>query len=208
MAVNEKGKAGCERTTRSSYCAKHGKFLEKGVVFRGEVFWMGCPICEAKRKALEERQRQIAAAMQQKTHYERVFGEWVPPRFRGGFKAFRAAEDRQAAVVNSLRTYVAGFEEHLKTGRGFVFSGFPGTGKTHLGCAVLLSLWPKYVGAYVSFPAFSAAIKQSWGQPGDLSAEKGMMSALIRAPLAVIDEVGSSDGRFESDLLFRIIDAR
>lgn len=193
---------------RPGRCDKHGNYVETGFVLLGKQLWTGCPECQKERKKAEENAALMGLATERKRAIERVLGGWVPERFKQGFDAYKTPFPEQKMMKMILRNYAEGFvEKAQKTGCAYTLLGNCGTGKTHLGCAVLLALFPRVVGAYVSLPSLAARVRASWAQESTI-AEADITRMLTTVPFLVVDELGTVTNAMDQQLFYRILDER
>lgn len=196
--------------TRVVTCSSHGPFKSTGMsVFRREL-WTTCPSCdeEARREALAkaERERSQAAAQRAAAALQRAD---LPARFVGRtFDDYVVEADGQAKALAIAKAYAASFEDHLRAGTGLVFAGGPGTGKSHLACAVLQSILPRRVGVYTTVMGLVRAVRDTWRRDSDRT-ESQVLGDIGAIDLLVIDEMGvqyGTDG--EKTILFEVLDRR
>ncbi|HLA83273.1 MAG TPA: ATP-binding protein [Thermoguttaceae bacterium] len=121
---------------------------------------------------------------------------------------FAAGDEQQRVVVERLTGYLARAEENVRAGRGLVFFGGCGTGKTHLLIAAAGQLIAAH-GFSVEFitgPEFAAAMRRAIH--GD---EEEVLMPLARADIAILDDLSPPIGRvteYQSAALFRLVDRR
>lgn len=196
---------------RQSDCAEHGAYTSSGVRYMGKrEIWTPCPDCEEARLARErqaEADRRAAAAKQQ---LEYCLGEAaIPARFVGrSLENFHADTPEKLEALRVARDFVDGFEQHAKKGASLIFSGLPGTGKSHLATAVLQSLMPAQVGLYTTCMNVIRAVRQTWRKDSERS-ETDVLNIYGTVPLLVLDEIGvqyGTDG--EQTILFDVLDRR
>jgi DNA replication protein DnaC len=143
---------------------------------------------------------------------ERALGRaGIPRRFQGrGFADYRAAGPEQQAALAVCRGYAERFEEALAHGRCLLLVGGPGTGKTHLACAILAAV----IGAGRSglFIAVSEALRliRDAYSPRAARSESEAFALLTEPDLLVLDEVGVAigDGEKRQAMLFDVLNAR
>ena len=107
--------------------------------------------------------------------------------------------------------YVRNFYRYRSEGRGLFFTGTAGTGKTKLACGVLKSLFPDVVGCYVTLSDLGDRVRQTWRSASGESApftEAQLLNAVYRAPLLVLDEIGTIAKPQDGELLFKVINTR
>ncbi len=201
--------------TRPGSCEQHGDFEEAGhrlSLFKREI-WSGCLACaEAKREA--ERAAILAAESRRIAEIrEDAIGQAaIPLRFRSRtFDAFVADTPEKQRALSVARDYAEDFDENMKTGRGLVFSGLPGTGKSHLAAAIALHLidnsrrWVQYT----SCMGLIRAVRETWRSDSDVTERRVLNKFGREIDLLMIDEVGVQYGTdSEQTILFEILDRR
>lgn len=194
--------------SRQAQCPQHGPYLSRKLC--GQV-WLRCPACI---EAQQERQRAQADAsarrVRQLTWARRLGQAGIPERFQSrSLDGFRAVTPAQQRALAFAREYVEGFEGVRASGRGAIFVGRPGTGKTHLAAAIGMALL--HEGHTVLFATVMRAlrpVKDSWAAGAAMTESQAV--ALLTAPdLLILDEVGVQFGSdFERHLLFDVLNER
>jgi DNA replication protein DnaC len=198
--------------TRDDTCETHGAFSSTQYL---RDRWTGCPKCadeaEATRKAEAERkQRQDRIDARLRT-------SGLDGRFEDAmFENFVVATAGQQKVLDACRQYVATMNRDTKSGLWLI--GPPGTGKTHLGSAMVrYAIEQRDVSAEIhSGREIVRMLRATWGNrergrtmDGRAVTEDGLIEDFGRLSLLVIDEVGASFGsESEQVQLFDIIDLR
>lgn len=196
---------------RTINCETHGPYESIGTKYMGRhEVWSRCPACEAERMAAERHQEAERKAQEHKAHMERLLDQaCIPQRFIGRtLDSFRAETDAQQTALEIASRYVSDFAAHEKKGTGLIFSGLPGTGKSHLAVAILQALMPAKCGIYTTCMSVIRNVRGTWRKDSERS-EQDVLNAYCEADLLVIDEVGvqyGTDG--EQTILFDVIDRR
>lgn len=160
---------------------------------------------EAARVAAERR----AAAQ---VELERAVGRsGIPRRFQGrDFDAYEALLPEQRAALTVCRRYAERFAEAVAEGRCLLLVGGPGTGKTHLACAILATIIRAgHTGLFLSASEALRGIRDAFSPRAQTTESEAF--ALLTAPdLLVLDEVGVAigDGEKRTAMLFDVINAR
>lgn len=186
-------------------CDRHGSYQAKWI---GEGNFLRlisiCPDCEEERKRderEEERKKRVTYLLHQSQ---------IPKRFRScTIRGFLGDTPAISDARDIARGYVKKFEEHKEKGRSLVFCGRPGTGKTHLACAIGLELInQEFSVRYASQYRAVRRMKCTWSKNADED-EWEVMRDYLKPDLRILDEVGVG---FRSDaervILYQIVNRR
>ena len=191
-------------------CKEHGRYTAETIRGPGgKVIRMACPMCVAEweKDRRAEEQKKIDAA-----RGELVKESGIPQRFSGkGFDGYDTSGglDRDHAM-RVARTYAERFHMHRKTGCSLVFCGRPGTGKTHLACAILREVIRRYGvrGQYTTAFRAIQLTKESYAKQTKKS-ERQVLDSFQDPELLVIDEVGVQHGtEIDKLILYQVINGR
>ncbi|MCS4310235.1 DNA replication protein DnaC [Pseudomonas sp. BIGb0381] len=202
--------------TRAGECREHGQFPDNLVTqFGANPVWFGCPRCQFDgRHSQDVHQRSKASGI----HRERVLNErlldaGIPARFTAcTLSNWSADAPAKAQALAACGGFVEAFEENFAVGRSAMLLGTVGTGKTHLGTAMLQAVIRQHalaglVGLYATAGSIIRDVKATFGNRGRTEAD--VYADLIRPDLLVIDEVGVQHGTdFERQVLFEVINGR
>ena len=122
------------------------------------------------------------------------------------FNSFEVNDDNRNAYQMSKK-YVEEFEKFKETGRGLLFFGNYGTGKTHLAAAVLQNVIKKgYTGVFMSVPELISKIRASWSNDEN---EGDMIDIISETDLVVMDDLGAENTKdWVKERLFVILNRR
>ena len=146
------------------------------------------------------------------TQLERAVGRCgIPRRFLDKtFDGYAVATPAQRQALEVCRGFAERF--HAVRGRGgcLLLVGGPGTGKTHLACAILAEvIRAGYTGLFLSVSAALRLIRDTYSPRAQRSESEAF--ALLTAPdLLVLDEVGLAIGNEAKRraMLFDVLDTR
>lgn len=196
---------------RAESCEQHGPFTSSGQRFFGRrEVWTPCPSCAELEQQMRAAQEQQAAAQRERERLESFIERAaIPRRFIGrGFDNFTVQSPDQQRALDAARGYADTFAQRFKAGHGLVFSGMPGTGKSHLAAAILQAVLPRHTGLYVTCMGVIRMVRNTWRRDSHQS-EQQVLDTLAGVDLLVIDEIGvqyGTDG--EQTVLFEVLDMR
>lgn len=202
--------------TRAGDCREHGRFPDNLVQqFGDEPVWFGCPRCHFDgRHSQDLDQRSKATGIQRdRLLNERLLDAGIPERFRAcTLSNWSADAPAQVQALAACCGFVEAFDENFSVGRSAMLLGTVGTGKTHLGTAMLQAVIRQHAhaglhGLYATAGSIIRDVKATFGNRGRTEAD--IYDDLIRPDLLVIDEVGVQHGTdFERQVLFEVINGR
>lgn len=193
------------------HCGTHGDYTTTGVRYFGRrEVWTPCPDCAEEREADARKAEAEETAKVARERIERTMDQAaIPSRFRSrSFENFRVESDAMRHALSVAREFAEKFPEHEERGSNLIFSGLPGTGKSHLAIAVLQALLPERVGMYATCMGVIRAVRETWRRDSERS-ETQVLKTLADVPLLVVDEIGvqyGTDG--EQTILFDVLDRR
>jgi DNA replication protein DnaC len=185
------------------HCGLHGEYRFTSTIFRGRTIYnKTCPKCaeESTGSNIDEiKLNEAIADARRKSN--------IPVRYQtASFETFVAKSNDQKTALQSAVDFTKNFNIKTDIGTSLVFCGTPGTGKTHLACAIANCLISQgkpchYAGAWWAIET----VKQ--GFDGKKTLETIM--AYSRYELLIIDEIGRQWGsEAERMLLYQIINKR
>lgn len=175
-------------------------------------FQAGCPTCSAEHRVAEEARKQREA---QRERELRVSGlrstSGIPLRFATrDFASFRATVPGQKIAQGVCRAFAESWPDKRASGASLVLTGGPGTGKTHLACAVGNAVMETHLSRVLfgTVAGILRSIKDTYRKESQRS-EQDAIDDLVRPHLLILDEVGVQVGsEHEKLLMFEVLNAR
>lgn len=203
------------KTKATANCAAHGLYETVQMRIAGRDVAGECPVCRELRfkgnlAALEHERAALAATAAAEARIKRLGSAAIPPRFaQRSFDNYLAENAEQQRVLRTCRAYAQRFESVRHNGKNLVLCGAPGTGKTHLACAIGNEI--AQVGHTVLFRTVGQLvnrIRETWRRDSAETPE-GVYTALSEVDLLIVDEVGVQSGtENEKTILFEIFNRR
>lgn len=201
-----------EMETKPAQCDEHGGYDSVNYV---GTRWSGCPKCASELREAED--RKIKDAQRKERRETRMRHSGIDGRFaEATFDSFKAVTAAQQKVLESTRQFVDNVD--WKGGAGLWLIGPPGTGKTHLGSAMVRHAIEQRdaEAAIFSGREIIRMLRATWGHKGadrDFDgralSEEQLIADLGLMHLLVIDEIGVNFGTdAEHVQLFDVIDLR
>jgi len=197
--------------TRAVSCERHGEYESKGMSLLGRrIIWTGCPVCceeqkaetEAKRRADEESDRQ-------RRMEQRLSQSGIPMRFRDRtFENYVADTEPKQKALQVAKDFAENFGDHFRDGTTVVFSGKPGTGKSHLAIAAGMLCMTTGTVMYLNALDLVRMVRDTWRRDSEMT-ESAVLTELSTVSLLIIDEIGvqyGTDG--EQVILFDVLNRR
>lgn len=183
---------------RKVVCEHHGEY--NGVfLIDSNTEVGGCPLC-ADREFVQNEQAKLVE--------NRFRCAKIPELYADScFADYQTNTEEQEKSLRLAKAYVENYSAN--PARSLIFSGTTGTGKTHLGIAIMKSLLNRGLECrYTTFGNALSAIKETYG-PESTRHESDVLNDYIRPDVLVLDEVGIvSLSKADDMLLYKIIDGR
>lgn len=201
------------KLSQPAVCDKHGAYESIGTempIFRTKVIWSGCPTCATEHRIAEEQRRNAEAEADRQRRLERRLSmSGIPLRFRDrAFDNFVADTEAKQQALAVAMDFAARFEEHYERGTTVIFSGKPGTGKSHLALAAAMVIMKSRTALYINALDLIRMVRDTWRRESEVS-EVTVLNDLTSVGLLVIDEIGvqyGTDG--EQVILFDVLNRR
>ncbi len=191
-------------------CDRHGAFTATGTKLIRRDVWTTCQTCKTEREAADIEERRLARVRQAAYDHEQLLGRAaIPVRFIGRtLDGFKAETPEQVKALAISHEFVDNWDANYKKGAWLVFSGLPGTGKSHLATAILQAILPRHVGRYMTCMELIQTLRATWRKDSEKS-EVELLEKLTDIPLLVLDEIGVQYGTdSEQNHLFDVLDRR
>ena len=193
---------------RTDTCNTHGDFESKS---HCRDIWSKCPACAAERRATEVAEDAAKAKSAEVERWQRRLGTaGIPDRFRDrSLASFVATTDAQKKALTFARSYADEFGDVMERGRGALFVGKPGTGKTHLAVGIALDVMDHNGSAlFTTTMRAIRRVKDTWGRDSQ-ETETEAIQALVYPDLLILDEIGVQFGSdTEKLILFDLLNER
>lgn len=195
-------------------CDLHGPFNAKSLVIIEGMppVIEDCPKCRATREAKSLQAEQQRA---QRHREERLKGllavASIPPMYAtAAFGNYNAETMAQRRVLVICQQFVKTWPEQLAKGGTLLLTGSPGTGKTHLGCAIGNALIAERRAsvAYGNVSDLLLTVKETYRRDSTRT-ERQAKADLIMPELLIVDELAAQLGTdHEKQLMFDTINGR
>lgn len=194
--------------TESRNCDAHGAYESRHMLGR---IWSQCPKCADERQRADEAKAQADAEIRRENAISMIMRRsGIPKRFaRHTLDGFTAADEKQERVLKICRAYANRFSDRLANGGGLVMCGRPGTGKTHLACAIANHIAGEgRRSVFASVMEAVRRVKETWSRDRE-ETETEAIASFLKPDLLILDEVGVQFGsEAEKIILFEIINGR
>lgn len=186
-------------------CAIHGHWeIESGSV-NGKPFVTKCPECYQIQK---NKEAEDAAKAEQQKIFDRQRSYGVTERHVDlGLESYIATTQPQKSSLAAVQEVLDSVDSRVM--RNLIMIGTVGTGKTHLGQALVVEMARKWKPArYTTLARMIRFVRSTWDRDSELS-EAQAYDKLTKPCVLVIDEVGVQSGTDnERNILFEVINER
>jgi DNA replication protein DnaC len=196
---------------REAHCEKHGAYTERSImVLNRPVTFSRCPACEWERKTAQDaREVAVAEGLREAMARNAAARSAIPERFaEATISGYAVSVPEQQVIVDRCRWYLDTWAERKKLGTSMLFIGRPGTGKSHLACAIarnVMRLGDRAL--YTTVSAFTRAVRETYN--GGKRTESQVLESYASPALLVLDEIGATAGSdHERQMLFELVNQR
>ena len=192
-------------------CPMHGDYTRRVVmVLNKAVAIAGCPACQWERKSAQDaREAAEAEGRREAMARNAAARSNIPERFvEASIGGYTVTVPDQQVIVDRCRWYLDTWAERKKLGTSMLFVGRPGTGKSHLACAIARNVMRRGDTAmYTTVSAFTRAVRETYN--GGKRTETQVLDAYASPALLVLDEIGATAGSdHERQMLFELVNQR
>lgn len=195
-------------------CKTHGEFESEimEIIPGANPLRKGCPACLAQRQ--KEREEDEAEKARIKANEQRIAREnkmiraGITMRFKDkGFDDFQATTPEQEKAKAAMMGLVDAIKNKGEA-KNLILTGKPGTGKSHLCCAVINSLFATHHVRRIDLPALVREIRATWAK-GSEDTEDDVIHEYGRLDLLILEEAGTGTGsEDEKSRIFSVLNMR
>lgn len=152
-------------------------------------------ICDCKNREIDEYERQKKIKEKKQQCFRGTdMTDWT----------FENDDRKNARISDAMIRYTDNFDEFLRDGKGLLFFGSVGTGKTYYAACIANRLIEK--GYRVKFTNFATLTNEI---QATFEGKQAVIDDLNRYPLLIIDDLGAErNSEFMQEMVFNIIDGR
>ncbi len=199
----------------SGSCLKHGDWNYPVAELVARHSNGQCPECFKQQLALENKaatdeQYSQALALARQKMRDKFTKAAIPKRYLNRtFANYKNTDNKQKQALKITKDYANNFAERLENGSGLILQGKPGTGKTHLACAIANQVIVNgYSARFTTVMQLVRAIRATWKRDSERT-EDQVLDAIIGYDLLIIDEIGVQyESESEKLILFDVLNGR
>lgn len=197
-------------------CGVHGAYISTELQLLPPVapplppIWTACPYCDDEIAREQSASATTSPEMRAALERRRLEDAGIPAGMVDSqLRTYQHRVPAMDRVWKRIYTYTDTLHTNITQGRNLLLLGGTGTGKTHLGIAVLrhLLLSGAGTGHYTTQAQFVSRIKATMDRDWHEN-ELEVFAILTSVDLLFLDEVGRANSDWERGLLFRLIDER
>lgn len=201
---------------RDDNCEKHGDFKSALLCPANTMFpdvWAKCPACTAERKADAEAKEAERKRVERQQRVERLLSRTgIPARFKGkDFASYTGTTAGQKGALATCKAFAERWPSVSAKGSSLVLTGGPGTGKTHLACAVAAYIAEHHLalGLFATVYEMLRYIKSTYNRNSETTEAEALAEFSQNCDLLILDEIGVQVGSdHEKLLLFEVLNTR
>lgn len=198
-------------------CPSHGQYVSTVTTYdlgfdSPHVHKSVCPACVEEAAASKAAEKARRDAAERKAKVDALgYRSGIPARFASrDFDGYQAALPGQRVALSVCRAYAEKWEDKSKAGGSLVLTGGPGTGKTHLACAIGSAVMSSDLASvlFCTVSGMLRSIKDTY-RKGSERSEQQAIDAFCAPDLLILDEVGVQVGSdHEKLLMFEVLNER
>lgn len=174
-------------------CDKHGKQLMKYITD------IQCPICH--QLEIEQHKQKKSEKLFTNKYTLLLSQANIPIRYRDSdFKTYIPNSEEQKKALMICQRYVSNLDKSINIGKGLLFLGESGLGKTHLAISIIKELTKSHL--------ITSLYLKHYELINNYNTYKNYLNHISKIKLLVIDEAGIGDTSFNKDITYQIIDKR
>jgi len=191
--------------TEQRICLEHGEYTARGLIILGDedhIIWSNCPECQEekeKKEVAEEKGKEDQLRLSKQKHNLDLSG--IPKRFiNKNISGLKYTTEAQKNILQIIKNYIKAILKGEYP--SLILCGRPGTGKTHIGCALAKAVIKNNGDARIVTTAnLMRQVKETYSKDSKKT-ENEIYNFYENLSLLVIDEVGVQFGSETEKLIF------